>query len=141
MLSRQHLPAPAKALPVAAAVAPVVSQPIVEVTVAQPTRVQEPSVENVPEGGEETTIEVADLPTLELVDGQSTSSVHLDVVGSDAVVTVDATLLASPKRDRESRIREVSTFLSTRFHRALTPRMAYVQTPTRDDIPEVDTQP
>ena len=41
----------------------------------------------------------------------------------------------------ESRIREVSTFLSTRFHRALTPRMAYVQTPTRDDIPEVDTQP
>ena len=112
-----------------------------EVTVAQPTGVQEPLVENIPDGGEETAMEVTDLPAPKLADGQSTSGVHLDVIGSDAVVIVDAAFLASPEQDRESRIREVSTFLSTRFHHALAPRVTRIETPPRDDILKADTQP
>ena len=61
---------------------------------------------------------------------------HLDVVGSDSVVTVDSALLASPERDRESRTQRLSTYLCTHFYRTPVPRVAFMQTPTRDEISE-----
>lgn len=55
---------------------------------------------------------VMEIPTSE---GLRTPGVHLDVVGSDAVVMVDTTLLTSLEEpDRESRTQRLSTFLSTR---------------------------
>ena len=126
------MPALAEPLPVAKSMAPVEAQPTV--------KSMAPTTESVPEGGEETAMEVPDLPVLEIVESQSMPGVHLDVVGSDAVVTVDATLLASPERDRESRTQRLSTFLSTRFHHTPVPRTASMQTPIRDNISEEDTQ-
>lgn len=64
------------------------------------------------------------------------SGVRLEVVGSDAVVTVDMTLLVSPERDRESRTQKLNAFLSTQFHRNLAPRHTYMPTPVRETIPE-----
>ena len=45
---------------------------------------------------EETAMEVTEFPVLEVAKSQCTLGVHLDVVGSDVVVTVDTKLLASP---------------------------------------------
>ena len=77
---------------------------------AQPAIVEALTVESIPEGGVEIAMEVPSLPVPKIAERQSTLGVHLDFVRSDAVVTVDEALLASPERDRESRVRRVSNF-------------------------------
>ena len=121
-VSQESMPALVEALLVAETVAPTEAQPV--------AKTGAPTVESIPEGVEETTMEVPDLPVAEIAESQSTPGVHLDVVGSDAVVTVDLALLASPEPDRESRTQRLSTYLSTWFHRTPVPQMDYMQTPT-----------
>lgn len=62
--------------------------------------------------------------------GLRTLGVHLDVVGSDTVVMVDAALLATPEElDRESKAQRLSTYLSMRFNRIPAPRAKNILTP------------
>ena len=63
---------------------------------AQPTaKTMAPTADSVPKEKEETTMEVPELAVPKIAESQNTPGVHLDVVGSDVVVTVDSTLLAS----------------------------------------------
>ena len=105
-VSRESMPTPAEEKPVAKTEAHI--------------------AKSVPEEKEETAMEVTKLLVPEITESQSIPGVHLDVVGSDVVVTVDTALLASPERDRESRTQKLSTYLSTRFHRTPVPRVAYM---------------
>ena len=98
----------------------------------------EPADETLPEVGEELMASDTGMEAMEAPPGEEmeASGVRLEVVGSDAVVTVDTALLASPERDRESRTQKLNAFLSTRFHRNLAPRQPYIPTPARQTVPE-----
>ena len=82
----------------------------------------EPARETLPETGDETLIPDTEMDieigVMEVPAGEElgASSVQLDVVGSDVVVTIDTALLGSPERDRESRTQKLSAYLSMRFH-------------------------
>lgn len=70
-------------------------------------------------------VEVMEVPTQEeAVKAVRTPDIHLDVVGSDVVVTVDTALLATlvaEESSRVSRTQDLSTYLSKRFNLTLAP--------------------
>lgn len=71
---------------------------------------------------------------------------HLDVIGSDAMVTIDVTLLATPEAEdpnRGYRVEDMSTYLSRRFNLpATSPPPVNILSPVRDvvleTVPQVD---
>lgn len=75
--------------------------------IAAPEVMMEPARETLPEVGDETLVLDTEMDTkigvLEVPIGKESgaSGVQLDVVGSDAVVTIDTTLMTSPERNRE----------------------------------------
>ena len=72
----------------------------------------------VPDAEMDTEVGVMEIPIGESL---GTLGVELDVLGSNAMATVDTTLLASLERDRESRTQKLSTYLSMRFNHTPTP--------------------
>lgn len=86
-----------------------------------------------------------ELPAQEVEPAQ-TFGVHLDVVGSDAVVIVDAVLLATSMAEDPSRVnraQNMSTYRSRRFNLSTVPSPAMnILSPAREvaleDDPQVD---
>ena len=82
---------------------------------------------------------------IETSEGLRTPGVHFDVVGSKAVVMMDAALSVAPIKElnKESKSQRLSTYLSMRFNRTPAPQATSILTVAREVAPEgdhIDTQ-
>ena len=132
-VSRETLPAPTIAPTVESSVAPLVEPTVVPRVVEAEIH----TVESMPEETEDVAMEVAEIPLPYIAQSQSTPGVHLDVVGSDAIVTVDAALLATPQEpSRVSKAQDLSMYLSRRFNLTPAPPASSVLSPVREVVTE-----